>query len=62
MTGKNCVGIACDRRFGVQQLTLAGDFDKVFKINDKLFLGLPGLATDMQTLYDSLLCVLSLII
>lgn len=51
MCGKNCVGIACDRRFGIQQQTLSNDFDKVFKINDKLFIGLPGLVTDMQTLY-----------
>jgi len=53
MTGKNCVGIACDRRYGIQQLTLAGDFEKVFQINEKCFVGLPGLASDMQTLYES---------
>lgn len=54
MVGKNCVGIANDRRFGVQQQTMAGDFDKVFKVSDRLFVGLGGLATDMQTLWEKL--------
>jgi len=54
MVGKNCVGIANDRRYGIQQQTMAGDFDKVFKVNDKLFIGLSGLATDMQTLWEKM--------
>jgi 20S proteasome subunit beta 3 len=29
MTGKNCVAIASDMRFGIQQQTMACDFDKV---------------------------------
>lgn len=29
MTGKNCVAIAADMRFGIQQQTLADDFHKV---------------------------------
>ncbi|KAJ3037682.1 Proteasome subunit beta type-3 [Rhizophlyctis rosea] len=52
MKGKNCVAIAADRRFGVQALTLSTDFKKIFQINDKVFIGLPGLATDVQTLYE----------
>lgn len=52
MVGKDCVAIAADRRFGVQALTLGTDFQKVFRINDKTYLGLPGLASDVQTLNE----------
>jgi len=54
MSGKNCVGIASDNRLGIQLQTVAMDFKKVFKISDKIFVGLAGLATDVQTL-DQLL-------
>lgn len=50
MTGKECVAIACDLRFGVQNQTNATDMTKVFKIHDQLYCGLAGLATDMMTL------------
>lgn len=50
MTGKNCVAIASDMRFGVQQQTMACNMHKVFQMHDTLFVGLSGLATDMQTL------------
>ncbi|KAJ3215687.1 Proteasome subunit beta type-3 [Clydaea vesicula] len=53
MKGKNCVAIASDRRFGVQALTLTHDFQKVFEINDKIYIGLGGLATDVQTLSET---------
>ncbi|KAJ0409479.1 hypothetical protein P43SY_002369 [Pythium insidiosum] len=49
MVGKDCVGIACDTRLGVQGQTVATDFQKVFRVTDKTFLGLAGLATDVQT-------------
>ena len=49
MVGKNCVGIACDRRLGKQMLTLTNNFQKVFKYQDNLIMGLAGLATDVQT-------------
>eukprot|EP00842_Homolaphlyctis_polyrhiza_P000783 jgi/Hompol1/1705/HPOL_005689-RA len=52
MVGKNCVAIAADRRFGVQALTLATDFQKIFKVTDKTYLGLAGLATDVTTLQE----------
>lgn len=52
MVGKDCVAIAADRRFGVQALTLGTEYQKIFKINNKAYLGLPGLATDVQTLYE----------
>lgn len=54
MAGKDCVGIASDNRMGIQFQTVAMDFKKIFKMNDKLFVGLAGLATDVQTL-DQLL-------
>ncbi|KAG8075166.1 hypothetical protein GUJ93_ZPchr0006g45219 [Zizania palustris] len=54
MVGKNCFAIASDRRLGVQLQTIATDFKRVFKIHDKLYIGLSGLATDAQTLYQRL--------
>uniref|UniRef100_A0A6U6IRL2 Proteasome subunit beta n=1 Tax=Odontella aurita TaxID=265563 RepID=A0A6U6IRL2_9STRA len=54
MAGKGCVGIASDTRLGIQAQTVATDFRKVFKMNDRLFVGLAGLATDVQTM-DQLL-------
>jgi len=54
MAGDGCVGIASDNRLGIQFQTVATDFKKVFKMNDKLFVGLAGLASDVQTL-DQLL-------
>ncbi|KAJ3276358.1 proteasome core particle subunit beta 3 [Terramyces sp. JEL0728] len=52
MVGKNCVAIASDKRFGVQALTLGMDFDKIFPVNDKLMIGLAGLASDVETLNE----------
>ena len=54
MVGKNCFAIASDRRLGVQLQTVATDFQRIFKIHDKLFLGLSGLGSDAQTLYVTL--------
>merc|ERR1711934_282520 len=50
MCGKGCVGIAADGRYGIQQMTVGTNFQKIYKVNDKTFVGLPGLATDVQTL------------
>lgn len=55
MTGKNCIAIACDKRFGIQYSTVSMDFPKVFEMGPQLFLGLAGLATDVQTVYDYLI-------
>ncbi|KAE8792172.1 Proteasome subunit beta type-3 [Hordeum vulgare] len=54
MVGKNCFAIASDRRLGVQLQTVATDFQRVFKIHGKLYIGLSGLASDAQTLYQRL--------
>ena len=54
MAGKNCVAIASDMRFGVQQQTLSGDLHKVFRMHEKCYIGMAGLITDMQTLESKL--------
>ncbi|KAI9603632.1 hypothetical protein KEM48_000393 [Puccinia striiformis f. sp. tritici PST-130] len=51
MVGKGCVAIACDLRLGNQALTVACNFEKVFQVTDKMFVGLPGLASDTYTLF-----------
>lgn len=54
MVGKNCVAIAADKRLGQQALTVDTNFQKVFPITDRTYIGLAGLATDVKTLYDRL--------
>lgn len=54
MKGKGCVAIAADRRFGVQTSTLSTDFQRIFEMGPNLYIGLPGLATDTQTVYERL--------
>jgi len=49
MKGKDCVAIASDRRFGVQQTTIATDNQRIYKIHNRLYIGLSGLMTDVQT-------------
>ena len=48
MSGDNCVCIASDNRYGQNLHTISTDFPKIFKITDKIYLGLSGLATDIQ--------------
>jgi len=55
MVGKNCVAIASDLRFGIQSSTISTNFPKVFRINPRCFLGLTGLASDVQTVYEKLM-------
>ena len=54
MAGKDCVGIAADRRLGIQLQTVSTDFTKTFALNDKVYVGLAGLATDVQTVHNLL--------
>ena len=54
MVGKDCVAIASDTRLGIQAQTVSCDFEKIFQIGPKLFVGLPGLATDVLTVKDKL--------
>ncbi|KAH8835569.1 20S proteasome subunit beta 3 [Flagelloscypha sp. PMI_526] len=52
MVGKECVAIASDLRLGNQALGISTNFEKVFPVTDRLYLGLPGLATDVHTLRE----------
>lgn len=54
MAGKECVGIASDTRLGIQAQTVACDFQKTFKINERTFVGLAGLASDVATVAQTL--------
>ncbi|CAD8062864.1 unnamed protein product [Paramecium sonneborni] len=51
MKGKNCIAVACDRRFGQQMSTITTNYQKVFKIQDNILLALSGLNTDIHTFY-----------
>ena len=48
LTSIGCVCIASDNRYGQQLHTISTEFPKIFKITDKIYLGLSGLATDIQ--------------
>jgi len=52
MAGKDCVAIATDKRYGIRNQTVGCDMKKAFQINDKVLVGLTGLATDQQTLEE----------
>ncbi|KAF5323396.1 hypothetical protein D9611_005620 [Ephemerocybe angulata] len=52
MVGKDCVAIAADLRLGNQALGISGNFQRVFPVTDRIFMGLPGLATDVATLHE----------
>jgi 20S proteasome subunit beta 3 len=52
MKGKDCVAIACDKRLGLQMQTVAVDFEKIFELAPTTFIGLAGLATDVQTVSE----------
>ena len=54
MGGKNCVAIATDTRLSTELMTIDGNFQRVFKVNDKVLMGVSGLGTDVQT-FDSLM-------
>ena len=54
MCGDHCVAIAADRHLGVQMQAISNDFKRIFQINDRIFLGLSGLATDIATVHEKL--------
>lgn len=54
MTGKNCVAIACDKRFGIQGTALTDNFQKIFQVGSHMYVGLPGLGTDTQTVFQKI--------
>ena len=51
IAGRNCVAMGCDTRLGVKFTTISNSFQKVFKMQDNILLGLTGLATDILTLF-----------
>jgi len=52
MVGKDCVAIAADLRIGNQALGIANNFQRIYPVTDRLYVGLPGLATDVATLRE----------
>lgn len=48
MKGKECVAIACDKRYGVQNRTIATNFTKIFQYSEHCFVSFCGLATDVS--------------
>ena len=54
MKGKDCVAVASDLRYGVELRTVTTDFPKFFEVSPHLWVGLPGLATDTQTVFEKL--------
>lgn len=40
MIGKDCIAIASDLRLGQQSLGVSNNFEKIFSVGDKTFLGL----------------------
>lgn len=54
MKGKDCVAIASDKHFGVQGRSMSTKFQRVFQFGPKLFVAIPGLATDVKTVYQRL--------
>ena len=54
MIGKNCVAVGADTRLGVGFQTIATNSQKVFLMQDDIFLCLTGLASDIQTFHKKL--------
>eukprot|EP01066_Platyproteum_vivax_P010216 Platyproteum_vivax@DN4549_c0_g1_i2.p1 len=54
MTGHNCVAIAADKRLGQNLHAVSTDFQKIFPCTERCFVGLAGLATDVQTVSNLL--------
>lgn len=54
MKGMDSVAIAADRRFGVQAQTVSTNFQKIFEMGPRLYIGFAGLATDVQTVSERL--------
>eukprot|EP00766_Chilomastix_caulleryi_P003807 gnl/Chilomastix_caulleri/493.p1 GENE.gnl/Chilomastix_caulleri/493~~gnl/Chilomastix_caulleri/493.p1 ORF type:complete len:219 (+),score=43.53 gnl/Chilomastix_caulleri/493:41-658(+) len=52
--GKDSVAIASDKRFGIQYQTITWNYQKIFQINRRCFIGLGGLATDIETVVSTL--------
>ncbi|KAK2108514.1 Proteasome subunit beta type-3 [Saguinus oedipus] len=60
MKGKDCVAIAADKHFRIQAWMVTTDF-QIFPIGDRLYIGLAGLATDVQIVAQCLNLVANLL-
>lgn len=50
MAGKRCVGLASDMRFGMDKFqTVSSQFPKLYCVGPRLYLGMTGLISDIQT-------------
>ena len=54
MVGKDCVAIASDTRYGIRHTTVDTNYKRLYKMHDKLYVGLTGLGTDMTTVANKL--------
>lgn len=54
MVGKGCIGIAADRRLGQNLTTIDTNFTKIFNLQPRVMVGFSGLATDVQTVRNTL--------
>lgn len=54
MGGKECFAIASDFRFGIENFTQENKSPKIFKIHEKLFIGVVGLFGDISSLKQTI--------
>merc|ERR1719163_1881961 len=54
MKGDGCVAICADRRVSSQASTISTNSTRIFRIADKIYLGLSGLLTDVCTVANEL--------
>ncbi|EDW15834.1 uncharacterized protein Dmoj_GI22558 [Drosophila mojavensis] len=54
MRGKDCVAISTDRRFCLPSYTAGEEFEKIFNLAPRLYIGLTGLQTDILTVQQRL--------
>jgi 20S proteasome subunit beta 3 len=52
MSGRQCVAIASDLRFGVRNQTVGTEYQKVFREGARSLVGVSGLATDAQSVFQ----------
>ena len=52
MRGKDCVAIACNKRFGVRYQTISMEHNKIYEVSPHVYVGLPGLGTDALTVFQ----------
>ncbi|TDG48845.1 hypothetical protein AWZ03_004748 [Drosophila navojoa] len=56
MQGKDCVAISTDRRLSLSSYTIGEDFEKIFNLAPRLYVGVTGLQADILTVQERLGC------